>query len=130
MAALPEEQRQAGNLEENVINHRIGDDEIDTDEDIEENQLPRRRNVRAQFEEGWQAAAVANVVGDSLRLRSRKWDKYIDMLLRLPFLFLLDQILLKDMGWNGLNNLVRNNGKSPPILKSNIGVSQTFSCWS
>ena len=39
MAALPEEQRQAGNLEENVINHRIGDDEIDTDEDIEENQL-------------------------------------------------------------------------------------------
>ena len=115
MAALPEEQRQAGNLEENVINHRIGDDEIDTDEDIEENQLPRRRNVRAQFEEGWQAAAVANVVGDSLRLRSRKWDKYIDMLLRLPFLFLLDQILLKDMGWNGLNNLVRNNATSQGV---------------
>ena len=115
MAALPGEQRQAGNLEENVINHRIGDDEIDTDDDIEENQLPRRRNVRAQFEEGWQAAAVANVVGDSLRLRSRKWDKYIDMLLRLPFLFLLDQILLKDMGWNGLNNLVRNNATSQGV---------------
>ena len=83
------------------------DEERESDEEIEV--LPQERNMRGNMDgEAWQAAAVANVVGESLQLRSRKWDKYVDMLLRLPFLFLLDQILLRDMGWNGLDYLKAN----------------------
>ena len=102
---------QARNLNENFINDRESD-EVDSEEDmVEEAHLPRRRHVaRANVAgEVGQAAAVADVVGESLRLRSRQWDKYVDMLLRLPFLFLLDQILLQDMGWNGINNHTNSN---------------------
>ena len=100
---------QARNLDENIVlNHRVDDDERESDDDIRE-VLPQRRNIRGNVDgEVWQAAAVANAVGESLQLRSRKWDKYVDMLLRLPFLFLLDQILLQDMGWNGLHNIKAN----------------------
>ena len=35
--------------------------------------------------------------------RPRQYDKYIDILLRLPLLFLMDQILLQDMGIHYFN---------------------------
>ena len=92
-----------------VINHRV-DDEADLEGDIGPGPIPRRPNMRNHIDgDNWQAAAVANVAGESLQIRSRKWDKIVDMLLRLPFLFLLDQILLQDMGWNGLINLHKGN---------------------
>ena len=98
------------NREDNlVINHRI-EGEADFERELGAGHNHQRQNIRNQIDgENWQAAAVANVAGDSLQIKYRKWDKIIDMLLRLPFLFLLDQILLQDMGWNGLNNLHRSN---------------------
>ena len=101
-----------------VINHRI-EDEADFERELGAGQNHHRQNIRNQIDgENWQAAAVANVAGDSLQIRYRKWDKIIDMLLRLPFLFLLDQILLQDMGWNGLNNLHRSNYSAQVIIYS------------
>ena len=98
------------NREDNlVINHRI-EGEADFERELDAGHNHQRQNIRNRIDgENWQAAAVANVAGDSLQIKYRKWDKIIDMLLRLPFLFLLDQILLQDMGWNGLNNLHRSN---------------------
>ena len=104
-----------------VVNHRIGD-EVNFERNQNADHNHQRPNVRNQVDnEIWQAAAVANVAGDSLQIRSRKWDKIIDMLLRLPLMFLLDQILLQDMGWNGFNNLRKSNFSSQVnLLESNI----------
>ena len=104
-----------------VVNHRI-EDEANFERNLNGDHNHQRPNVRNQVDnEIWQAAAVANVAGDSLQIRSRKWDKIIDMLLRLPFMFLLDQILLQDMGWNGLNNLHKSNFSSQVnLLEINI----------
>ena len=104
-----------------VVNHRIGD-EINFERNQNADHNHQQPNVRNQVDNAiWQAAAVANVAGDSLQIRSRKWDKIIDMLLRLPFMFLLDQILLQDMGWNGLNNLHKSNFSSQVnLLEINI----------
>ena len=111
---------EAVNLVENenlVVNLVVGDDEVDSDEEIIGGNLPQRRHIGRNNLDGeaWQAAAVANVAGESLRLRSRRWEKYVDMLLRLPFLYLLDQILLQDMGWNGFKNHTKNNFTSQTI---------------
>ena len=106
MANEQAERNRGDNL---VINHRI-DGEVDFERELDAGQNHHRHNIRNQIDgENWQAAAVANVAGDSLQIKYRKWDKIIDMLLRLPFLFLLDQILLQDMGWNGFSNLHRSN---------------------
>lgn len=118
-------QIQARNLNENInnMNHPESDGEVDSDEDmLEEEHLPRRRHIAGANVAGeiGQAAAVADVVGESLRLRSRQWDKYVDMLLRLPFLFLLDQILLQDMGWNGINNLTNSNYSSQVFMEPEV----------
>ena len=111
---------QARNVNENnnFVNHRESDDVESDEEMLEEAHLPRRRHVAGAHVAGevGQAAAVADVVGESLRVRSRQWDKYVDMLLRLPFLFLLDQILLQDMGWNGINNLTNSNYTSQVVM--------------
>ena len=54
---------QARNLDENIVlNHRVDDDERESDDDIRE-VLPQRRNIRGNVDgEVWQAAAVANAV--------------------------------------------------------------------
>ena len=110
---MANEEIQERNRDDNfVLNHRV-DDEADFEGDIVQGPIPHRPNIRNHIGgENWQAAAVANVAGESLQIRSRKWDKIVDMLLRLPFLFLLDQILLQDMGWNGLNNVHKGNYSS------------------
>lgn len=61
-----------------------------------------------------------NVVDDLLPLRSLRQNVYVDMLLRLPFLFLLDHILLNDMGWYGFNNLIRNSFQAQSKSSENV----------
>ena len=57
--------------------------------------------------------AAPEVVDESNRVRFRlQWDKYLDMLLRLPLLFLMDQILLQDMG---INYFTRSNYTSQAL---------------
>ena len=118
MAAIPPQQ--ARNINENInhFNDNESESEAISDEEmLEEAYLPRRRHIAGAnvADVVGQAAVVANVVSESLRLRSRKWDKYMDMILRLPFLFLLDQILLQDMGWNGIYNHTSRNFTSQVV---------------